>query len=667
MDPAERILELRDLIRHHEERYYILEDPEIADAEFDELLRELQRLEREHPDLVSIDSPTQRVGGRAAAGFPTVTHAAPMLSLDNAYNEEELREFDERVRRGLEGATAGAVAYVAELKIDGLSIALTYEDGRLVRGATRGDGTRGEDVTANVRTIRPIPLALRGALPSPLEVRGEVYLPRREFERTNQEREQAGEPIFANPRNAAAGAMRNVDPAQVARRNLGAFFYQIVTDDPARPSTHAQTLEQLRTAGLPVERHWRRCAGMDEVWAFCQDWAEQRRTLSFDTDGVVVKVDDLALRAALGSTSKFPRWAIAFKFPAEQATTLLRAIDVNVGRTGAVTPFAVLEPVRLAGTTVQLASLHNEQEIARRDIRQGDYVLVEKAGDIIPQVIKPILARRPASSVPWMMPEACPVCGSRLQKPDDEAVWRCENTSCPAKLQRGLEHFASRHALNIEGLGESLIARLIAEGLVRTYADVFHLAADRLAAIERMGKKSAANLVAQIDRARGGELWRLIYGLGIRHVGERGAQALADAFGSMGALMSASVEDLQQVPDVGPVVASAVRSYFEQPENRRLMEALAQAGVRMDAPIRPRAPAGALAGSSFVLTGTLATLTREEAGAAVEARGGRVIGSVSKKTSYLVAGAEPGSKLAKAQALGVPVLDEAAFRALLGL
>jgi len=667
LNPATRISELRNLIRYHEERYYILQDPEVSDAEFDTLVKELQALERDHPDLVTIDSPTQRVGGRVAEGFETVEHAAPMLSLDNAYTEEELRAFDERVRKGLAGRDDGTIAYVAELKIDGLSIALRYRDGRLVRGATRGDGERGEDVTTNVRTIRAIPLVLKDAPDSELEIRGEVYLPRNEFERTNREREEAGETIFANPRNAAAGAMRNVDPSLVAKRGLRGFFYQLISTEPARPLTHAATLERLRRWGLPVESHWRICEGIDEVWAFCQEWGDKRRSLTFDTDGVVIKLDAIALRDVLGSTSKFPRWAIAFKFPPEQKTTLLKEIQVNVGRTGAVTPFAVLEPVQLAGTTVQLASLHNEQEIARKDIRERDYVLVEKAGDIIPQVIKPIVGRRPADSVPWVMPTHCPVCHSKLQKAEDEAVWRCENTSCPAKLQRGLEHFAARHAMNIEGLGESLIARLIADRLVASYADVYRLTADRLAKVERMGKKSAANLIEQIERSKQRELWRLIYGLGIRHVGERGAQALASAFGSMDAVINASIDQLKAVSDIGPVVATAVRGYFDEPQNRRLIKALAAAGLKMDAPIVSGEAPGPLAGKTFVVTGTLTALSREEATEAIQSRGGKVTGSVSKKTDYVVAGADPGSKLAKAQTLGVQILDEAAFRALLGL
>src|SRR5882672_12399926 len=509
MNAAERIAELRREIRYHEERYYVLNDPELADAEFDALMQELERLEAENPDLVTSESPTQRVSGRPAAGFETVEHAEPMLSLDNAYSEEELREFDARVRRGLAaaGEPVEQVDYVAELKIDGLSLALTYENGTLVRGATRGDGVRGEEVTSNVRTIRAIPLKLRIADPKGprraaegprrIEVRGEVYLPRKVFERINKEKADAGEPLFANPRNAAAGTMRNLDPALVAKRGLSAWMYQLAggpnveADLQVRLPTHGETLEALKDWGLPVEPHWQRCQGVDALVEFCREWEDKRRALDFDTDGVVIKLDRIDLRGRLGTTSKFPRWAIAFKFPAEQKTTLLKRIEVNVGRTGAVTPFAMLDPVFVSGSTVSMATMHNADDIARKDIREGDWVIVEKAGDVIPRVVGPIPGKRPADSKPWVMPTICPRCGSTLHRPEEEAVWRCENTSCPAKLQRGLEHFASRGAMNIEGLGESLIAQVISAGLVHDYAGVYELTAEKLVQLERMGEKSA--------------------------------------------------------------------------------------------------------------------------------------------------------------------------------
>ena len=663
MNPAERIAELRRQIRYHEERYYVLNDPEIADAEFDALMGELEALEAENPDLVSSDSPTQRVSGRPAAGFVTVEHAEPMLSLDNAYSEEELREFDARVRRGLAagGESVEQVDYVAELKIDGLSLALTYENGTLVRGATRGDGIRGEEVTSNVRTIRAIPLKLRGHHGTRIEVRGEVYLPRKVFERINKEKADAGEPLFANPRNAAAGTMRNLDPALVAKRGLSAWTYQVVG---ASPPTHAETLTALKEWGLPVEPHWKTCRGVEELVAFCRGWDDKRRTLEFDTDGVVIKLDRIDLRTRLGTTSKFPRWAVAFKFPAEQKTTLLKSIEVNVGRTGAVTPFAMLDPVFVSGSTVSMATLHNADDIARKDIREGDWVIVEKAGDVIPRVIGPILSKRPPESRPWVMPTICPRCGSTLHRAEDEAVWRCENTSCPAKLQRGLEHFASRGAMNIEGLGESLVAQVITAGLVHDYADVYALTAEKLQELERMGKKSAAKLMLQIEKSRGNELWRLIYGLGIRHVGERASQVLARNFGSMDVLCAATVEQLQQTSEIGPVLAESVRSWLDEPRNRQLIDRLRDAGVNMEVPLEQRAAAetaGALTGRTYVITGTLQSMSREEATAALERLGAKVTNSVSKKTTGVIVGAEPGSKAEKAQMLGVPILDEAAL------
>ena len=670
MNPVERIQELRALIRHHEERYYVHSAPEISDAEFDQLLRELEALEVENPDLVTIDSPTQRVGGRPVEGFATVEHAQPMLSLDNAYSEEELRAFDERVRRGLaeSGATPASVTYVAELKIDGLSIALTYEDGRLLRGATRGDGVRGEEVTSNVRTIRTIPLALKDGPAGRIEVRGEVYLPRKAFERINKEREERGEPLFANPRNAAAGTMRNLDPKLVATRGLSAFTYQLVGTikgaDSPEVASHAHTLDALRAWGLPVERHWKCLTGIDELLAFCHEWSEKRRTLDFDTDGVVIKVDALGLRDRLGTTSKFPRWAIAFKFPAEQATTVLKHIAVNVGRTGAVTPYAVLEPVKLAGSTISMATLHNADDVARKDLREGDTVIIEKGGDVIPKVIAPVLSKRPGGAVAWTMPSECPVCGSSLHRPDGEVVWRCENTSCPAKLRRGLEHFASRSAMNIEGLGESLIGQVVDSGLVKDYADLYALTADQLEVLDRMGKKSAAKVMAQIERSKSNELWRLIYGLGIRHVGERAAQVLARAFGSMEALSDAPVDQLQRTNDIGPVLAESVRSYLDEPSNRQLIDRLRTAGVNMEVPLEQRVerPAeGPLTGKTYVITGTLAAMSREEATAAIERLGGKVAGSVSRKTAAVIVGAEAGSKADKARDLGVEMLDEAAF------
>jgi DNA ligase (NAD+) len=669
--PEQRIAELRDAIRHHEERYYIHNAPEIADAEFDDLLHELERLEADHPDLLTADSPTQRVAGRPIEGFATVQHVEPMLSLDNAYTEEELRAFDERVRKGA-GLGNAPVAYVAEMKIDGLSIALTYEGGRLLRGATRGDGSRGEDVTANVRTIRAIPLRLRGGPAGRIEIRGEVYLPRASFDRMNREREDAGLPLFMNPRNAAAGTMRNLDPALVSKRGLSAFVYQIVSAANHHAAaggglaTHAATLTALAAWGMPVEPHWTRCDGIAAVAAFCEAWATRRRTLDFDTDGVVIKVDDLAVRAKLGATAKFPRWATAFKFPAQQQHTILRRIRVNVGRTGAVTPYAELDPVVLAGTTVSMATLHNAEDVARKDLREGDTVVVEKGGDVIPKVIAPVPSLRPVDAVPWVMPTVCPVCGSTLQRDEEAVVWRCENTSCPARLRRSLEHFASRSAMNIEGLGESLVDQVVSKEIVHDFADLYLLTTDALAALDRMGKKSAANLMAQIERSKTSDLSRLIYALGIRHVGEKAAATLARSFRTIDRLFDAPLEALQSVSEIGPVLAESVKQFGDEPHNRQLIERLKAAGVN----VTSQAPettgeTGPLAGKVFVLTGTLASMTREDATAALEKLGARVAGSVSKKTHYVVAGEDAGSKKAKAESLGVPILDEEQFKALI--
>lgn len=674
MTPALRIAALRDQIRHHESLYYEHDAPALSDAEFDVLMRELRALEDAHPDLITPDSPTQRVGGQPVDGFVTVAHRAPMLSLDNAYSDDELRAFDDRVRKGLGITDGGAIDYVAELKIDGLSIALTYDDGLLARGATRGDGERGEDVTASVRTIRAIPLRLRDAPTGTFEVRGEVYLPRAVFARFNQEREDAGEPAFANPRNAAAGAVRQLDPRQVAQRRLSAWTYQVVGVDVG--PTHAGMLDTLTAWGLPVEPHRERLAGIDALVAFCARWQDGRHQLDYETDGVVIKVDRLADRERLGATSKFPRWAIAFKFPAQQVVTRLNDIVLQVGRTGAVTPVAVLEPVLLAGSTIGMATLHNADEVARKDVRVGDRVVIEKGGDVIPKVVRVEDPDRGDRAEPWQMPSTCPSCGSALIRGDGEVVWRCERSSCPARLRRSLEHFASRHAMNIEGLGEAIVDQLVELGLVADVADLYALEQDTLEQLvvaprdprserarpRKLGKVGV-NLATEIAASRLNELWRLIHGLGIRHVGERAAELLAHGFGSLEALSAADLDGLQRIPEIGPVVAASVRKWFDDERNRALVARLASAGVRTEATEQERAsPAGGpLAGKSFVLTGTLEGLTREEATDAIERLGGKVTGSVSRKTSYVVVGADPGSKADKARQLGVETLDEAAF------
>ena len=668
MNPAQRVEQLRNDIRRHEELYYVQAAPEISDAEFDALMNELKALETSHPELLTPDSPTQRVGGRPAEGFASVEHLQPMLSLDNAYNEEDLRAFDERVRRGL--SIDQSPSYVAELKIDGLSMALTYEDGRLVRGATRGDGVRGEEVTQNVRTVRALPLSLKGGPKGRVEIRGEVYLPKKNFERINKEQEEAGEPLYANPRNTAAGTMRNLDPALVAKRGLSAWMYQLVngSNEPSfQHESHSQMLSDLAKWGLPVEPNWKQCDGIDAVVAFCEEWREKRTGLPFETDGVVIKLNDPTLREKLGFTSKFPRWATAFKFPAERKQAMLRSIEINIGRTGAATPFAMLEPTVVAGSTISMATLHNPDDIIRKDIRPGEMVIIEKAGDVIPRVVGPV-DTDPARETPrWVMPTTCPRCGSELQKPEDEAVWRCDNSSCPSKLQRGLEHFASRGAMNIEGMGESLVWQLCKSGVVKSYADIYRLNAETLEGLERMGKKSAAKVLGEIEKSKSNDVWRLLYGLGIRHVGERGAQVLADHFGSVDAIEQASLEHLESVREIGPVLAASVRTFFDEPRNRELIQGFRDAGVKLIGEPK-RAPVGPqpLTGKTYVITGELSGMSREDAQAKLEALGAKVTGSVSKKTTALIVGADPGaSKSEKAAALGIRTLNEQEFMELL--
>ncbi len=669
-NPFQQIASLRGRIRHHEERYYVYDDPEISDGEFDQLMRELQQLETEHPDLISPESPTQRVSGRPVDGFVSVAHAESMLSLDNAYSTDELRAFDTRVRKVL--GSRGSVAYVAELKIDGLGIALTYENGRLIRGVTRGDGTHGEDVTANVRAIRAIPLQLSDAPAGLIEIRGEIYLPRKAFKVLNDARGALGENLFANPRNAAAGTMRNLDAVRVSERGLRAWMYQIVRkESDAGKSSSDDQLEQLKRWSLPVEPHWSHCEDIEMVLDFCSEWESRRLSLGFDIDGVVIKVSDRSQRTRLGATAKFPRWAMAFKFRAEQVTTRLRQIAVNVGRTGAVTPYAVLEPVRLAGSTISMATLHNAEEVARKDIRAGDIVVLEKGGDVIPKIVKSVKTRREKGTrgpQPFVMPTECPECGVALVRPGEEVVWRCTNSGCPAKFRRALLHFASRSAMNIEGLGESLVEQLVGKGLVLRFSDLYSLDAESLKKLERMGSKSADNLLTEIDRSRQNELWRLIFGLGIRHVGERAARVLSTAFGGLTGLIKASQGELESIPDIGPVVAASVRDYFDHSETLELLNAFRSAGVEPSEGLMTSVSNSGslmLSGQRFVLTGTLVSLTRSEAQRAIEDRGGRVSSSVSKKTSYVVIGNNAGNKADKAKELGVEVLTEEAFLQLL--
>jgi DNA ligase (NAD+) len=670
--PEQRAARLRTEISYHNERYYLFDDPVIADVEYDRLVKELEALEAEYPALAAEDSPTRRVSGRPAESFVKHVHSRPMLSLDNSYSIDELRGWDARVRKRLDGE---APEYVAELKIDGLSISIVFDaTGTLARGVTRGDGVRGEVVTENVRTIRELPERLARpaltALPrsvTEVEVRGEVYLSHAEFQRINAERAEAGLSPFANPRNAAAGSMRQLDATIVASRRLKLFAYDLLLDGVKSLATHAESLAWIESAAIPVNPERRVCRTIDDVIAFCEQYQSRRDALDYEIDGVVVKVNATAQQRELGQTAKAPRWAIAFKYPARQVTTRLVGITIQVGRTGALTPVAELEPVAVAGSIVSRASLHNEDEIARLDARVGDYVLIEKGGDVIPKVVKVITDRREATLSPFVFPTHCPICGGEAARGEGEVVRRCVSSDCPAKRRAAILHFASRGAMNIEKLGEALVDRLIEVGLVRDVADIYALTAEQVLAIERMGEKSVANLLEQIDRSRSAGLARLLFGLGIRHVGQKAAQMLAEAFGSATALAGASEEQLIAVGQVGPILAAAVLEWFREPRNRALLERLAAARVSMEAPRVARRVDHSFTEKTFVLTGRLERFTRDEAAALIVERGGRVASTVSKKTSYLIAGEEAGSKLDKARSLGVTVLDEGAFTALLGL
>jgi DNA ligase (NAD+) len=662
-DALQRITELREQIHHHDYLYYVEARPEVSDAEYDRLMAELRALEADFPELITADSPTQRIGGTAVDAFKPVEHRVAMLSLDNATTPEQLREFEARMGRVLPGAR---FAYVAEPKIDGLGIALLYERGRLVRGATRGDGRVGEDVTQNLRTIRSLPVVLKGRLAaSPdLEVRGEVFMPRAEFERLNRALEESGESTFANPRNAAAGAVRQKDPAVTARRPLDIFLYHVSHAEGVTFTAYAETLDALREAGFRTNPRAERCASMDDVIAYCARLEAERDRLGYDADGAVVKVDALEQQRRLGSTTHHPRWAIAFKFAARQATTVVRAIEVNVGKTGALTPVAKLEPVELAGVTIRNVSLHNEDEIRRKDVRVGDTVLIERAGDVIPYVVQVITARRPADSAPYRFPDRCPACGGVAYRPEGEAYWRCMNSACPAQLKERLRHFGSRRAMDIEHLGESTIDQLVDGKRVESFADLYTLTVDEIAALERFAEKSAENLVAAIAGSKSRGLARLLNALGIRLVGERVAALLATRFGTMASLMRASREQLAHVHGVGPQIAESLTTFFADESNRDVIARLGRAGVVMTAIGHQDDRPQPLAGKTFVLTGTLPTLTRDAARDFIERLGGRVTGSVSKKTDYVVVGEAAGSKADDARRLGVATLDEAGLLAL---
>ena len=650
---------LRGRIVHHEHKYYVDNDPQISDEEFDRLVRELRDLEARFPDLVTPESPTQRVGEKPVEGFPTVVHRTPMLSIENGYDEDEIREFDERVRKLLSGR---APAYTAELKIDGLSMSILYRDGRFVRGVTRGDGVRGDDVSSNVKTIRSLPLVI--ACEGDVEVRGEVYLPFGSFRAINREREEAGESLFANPRNAAAGSIRLLDPREVASRNLSVFLYYLFVDGKEEPSQWG-ALRKLKELGFPANPYSRFCKTIDDALAYFREWNAKRDSLEYDADGIVIKVDSAEDRLALGTTAKSPRWAISYKFPARQATTRVNDIKIQVGRTGALTPVAFLEPVKLSGTTISRSTLHNEEELRRKDIRVGDYVLIERSGDVIPQVVSAMKDRRRRGARRFVWPKRCPVCGSKVFKPEGEVISRCENTSCPARVRESILHFAGRRAMDINGLGEAIVDQLLGAKLVRSIPDLYGLSLEGLTALERMGAKSARNLLDEIEASRSRGLARLLFALGLRHVGERLAQTLAARFKTLAALEAAGREDLLQAEDVGPKVAESILFFFAQPENREVIERLRKAGVSDRAAAEAGGPKP-LAGQVFVITGTLSGLSRDEARELLEARGAEVGSSVTRKTTGLIVGESPGSKLDRARELGVRTIGEKEFLELVG-
>ncbi|MFZ3201809.1 MAG: NAD-dependent DNA ligase LigA [Candidatus Acidiferrales bacterium] len=664
-DAATEIQRLREEIRRHEYLYYVADDPEISDAEYDRLMVRLQQLEDAHPELRTPDSPTQRVGGAPREGFQKVRHRIPMVSLDNAFSLEALEDFDRRAR---ELTGRAQLDYVAEHKFDGLSLSLLYEKGTLVRGVTRGDGTTGEDVTPNVKTIHSIPLAMdtatlkKAGLAGNFEVRGEVIMTRKAFEELNERQEAQGGKRFANPRNAAAGAVRMLDPKITASRQLDFFAYYLLTDARVPLKRHSEILPALAALHFKASEDWELCHGIAEVERYVARWESKREKLPYEIDGIVVKVDEISLQNELGFTAKAPRWAIAYKYPAHQETTVVKEIGVNVGRTGVLTPVAFLEPVQIGGVTVSRSTLHNMDEIERLGLHAGDTVLVERAGEVIPHVLK--VVKHGTEEKPFRMPEKCPECGTRIHKAEGEVAYRCVNVSCPARRKESLLHFASRHAMNIDGLGDKIIDQLVNTKLVKDFADLYHLKLATLAGLERMAEKSAQNLLDEIETSKKNSLARLIYALGIRFVGERTAQLLAAHFGSMDKLAEAGEEELTGVTEVGPKVAEGILEFFSEAANRKLIERLRAAGVSMKEE-RAAPKSAKFAGMTFVFTGTLARRSREEAEALVAAHGGKAGSSVSKKTSYVVVGADPGSKYDKAKSLGVPILNEAGFEKLL--
>ena len=656
---------LKKELNYHMYRYYSLDDPAISDADYDELYRRLVELEQQHPELISPDSPTQRVGPPPAVGFEAVRHRGRMMSLDNAFSVEELRAFADRVLRGL-GASEGDVDFVCELKMDGIAVALTYEKGLLVKGATRGDGEVGEDITPNLRTVPAIPLRLiTESPPEVLEVAGEVYMPEASFLKLNKDRLEKGEPPFANPRNAAAGSLRQLDPAVTARRNLSMVTFAVGFSSEPTPQNQWDLLSYLQGLGFRLGENARKVGSIDEAAEFCREWQQKRKDLDYEIDGVVIKVDSFEQQRALGATSKSPRWAISYKFPPEEKTTTVVDIQVGVGRTGALTPVAVLEPVLVAGSTVSHATLHNEDEVKRKDVRIGDKVLVHKAGDVIPEVVKVITEDRTGKEKAFKMPRKCPVCGSRVLREEGEAVTRCTNIACPAQTFERLLHFASRGAMDIEGMGEVTINELLSRGAIKDIGDIFYLKPSQVFELPGFKDKSVDNLMKAIDAARDRQVWRLLFGLGVRHVGSHMARVLTERFPSIDELASVTKEDLLSVEGVGPRIVESVVYFFNQKENLAVIDKLRRAGVRMSEKKRDK-EAGPLEGKTFVLTGTLPGFTREDASEIIEGLGGRVSSSVSRKADYVLAGEDPGSKYDEAASLGVTIIDEEEFRKMTG-
>ena len=664
-DIKKRIEELRKEIIFHNKKYYVDNLPEISDRKYDVLLDELKKLEELYPEFISPDSPTLKVGGEALKEFKTVEHRVPMLSMDNTYSPEEIIEFDKRVRKNLE---ADRLDYVVELKIDGVSISLLYENGKFIRGATRGDGIKGDDVTLNLKTIKSLPLKLdfkKGAhQPELFEARGEVYMPAKSFLEINEEKEELGEELFANPRNAAAGSLKLLDSSIVVKRRLDMWIYGVGYVEGAEFNTQLEALDFLKHSGFRVNPNIKKCSSIEKVIEYCDKWREKRHGLEYDIDGMVIKVDSFSYQRLLGQTSKSPRWMIAYKFPAERKETILEDILVQVGRTGTLTPVAVLKPIELAGSTVSRASLHNQDEIGRKDVKIGDHVLVEKAGEIIPQIAEVVKNKRNGSEKEFFMPKRCPACGSAVKKLKNEVALRCENMSCPAQLKERIRHFASKEAMDIEGMGEAIVAQLVNKQMVKSYGDIYILKHKELANLERMADKSAANLISAIEKSKSNSFNRLVYGLGIRHVGVRSAWILASRFKSLERLANSGIEELQSINEIGPVMAESIFNFFRTEENKKVIEKLRYNGVNMEEKV-PSLKSKNLEGKTFVVTGSLESFSRNEIEELIRKRGGNASSSVSKNTDYVIAGKDPGSKFEKAKESGVKIINESEFKKLI--